>query len=136
MQPESLRDAIAGATCSRLVVQEAWYRGELVEPANLLFLQVDGSRWIRCFIDAGFFGWRAAEAPVQISAAEAAPEFEYPLVDLTARLRAIGSQVRDVTLTERPLSGADLEICFDGGGVLRLRNADDVTRLEFSPPAG
>jgi len=135
-QPESLEDAIVAATCTRLVVQEAWYQGELVEPANLVFLELDASRWIRCFIDAGFFGWREAEAPSKIPSDVADPEFDYPLVDLTERLRKVGTQIADVDLTEHPLSSADLEIRFVGGGIVRLENRNDVSQLRFLPPAG
>ena len=49
--------------CNALLVQEYWYRGELVDEANVLFLRLDGDSWHRFFIDAGIVFWKTVEAP-------------------------------------------------------------------------
>ena len=43
-------------TCLGLVAQECYYQGDLVEPANVVFLQVGPARWFRFYIDCGDFG--------------------------------------------------------------------------------
>ena len=59
---DGFRRAVEGAQCLGLLAQEYRRDGDLVSPANVLFLQVAPGRWLRFFLDAGVFFWREVPA--------------------------------------------------------------------------
>ncbi|MBC8086775.1 MAG: hypothetical protein H7Z40_05885 [Phycisphaerae bacterium] len=52
---EEFRQTVEGQVCLDLVAQECWYRGELVESLNVLYLRFAETGWARLGIDAGDF---------------------------------------------------------------------------------
>ena len=116
---------IAGRVCQSLKVQEYWHRGELVDGANVLFLQLDGGIWHRFFIDAGVVFWRTVEMP------DEKPDdgFDrYPQADLGFRHDLIGKKLERVSTIDLP-GGGEIRIEFEGGATLLLRDVDDQSRL-------
>src|SRR5437870_317540 len=71
---------LVGLPCDELLVQQYWYRGELIEPANVVHLEF-GGRWHRLYFDSGIVFWRPHDrAPEGVPQGE--DEFAYPLIDL------------------------------------------------------
>jgi hypothetical protein len=132
---EEFRRAVEGAECLGLLAEEFYFRGELVTPANAVWVQFAPGRWLFFLIDAGAFVWREAPLPlVEIWDAEAGPELQHRLVSVPLR-GAVGSSVVAAELAVVDEVGARLELRFASGARLALRNdAADETALELSPP--
>jgi hypothetical protein len=107
---ETLPD-VAGELCEALLLQSHYYRGQLVNEANVLFLRLAPSGWHRIFIDAGLVFWQTVDgldSPDQ-------DRHHYTLTDLGAHHGVAGKRVAGVTI-------ADLS----AGGELRLLFTDDI----------
>lgn len=128
---DGFRRAVEGAICLDLMAQEYHWEGELVCPANVLFLQLAPDRWLRFFLDAGVFFWRAVPAAVGITAAEAAPGDSYPLVPITAP-GLVGSRVAAAELQAMPPDGMRLTLRFENGAALSLVDVADGVTLEIT----
>jgi hypothetical protein len=57
------KNHLEGSRCTLFQIQQFWHDGCLSDPANVLFLQVDGNRYLRFFFDAGDFFCRSVEFP-------------------------------------------------------------------------
>ena len=127
---DGFRRAVEGAQCLGLLAQEYRRDGDLVSPANVLFLQVAPGRWLRFFLDAGVFFWR--EVPAAVGITDAAPGDSYPLVPASAP-GLVGSRVKAAELRAVPPDGARLALRFASGAGLALVNETDESRLELEP---
>jgi hypothetical protein len=106
---------VAGEVCETLLLQSYYYRGQLVSPANVLFLRLTASGWHRIFIDGGVVFWQTVDrldSPDQ-------DRHHYTLTDLGARHGLTGRRLVGVGTADVP-----------GGGELWLHFADD-TRVSF-----
>lgn len=129
---DGFRRAVEGAMCLDLLAQEYHRHGELVAPANVLFLRFAPRGWLRFFLDAGVFFWREVPAAEGIAAAEAAPGDSYPLVPIAAP-GLVGSRVAAAELQAMPPDGMRLTLRFESGAALSLVNAADEVTLEITP---
>jgi hypothetical protein len=125
-----------GVTCHGLLAQECHYRGEMVEPVNVLFLRVAPDRWLRMYIDCGSFGHTEVSEVEEIAPEDSDPEFRYPIVDLAVRCPIVGRRIIRAELKELPPDGAELALALDDGSVLTLLNCNDTSVVEYRRAAG
>jgi tetratricopeptide (TPR) repeat protein len=110
---------VAGQTCEALLVQSHYYRGQLVDDANVLFLQLARGRWHRIFIEAGVVFWQTVDgldSPDQ-------DRHHYTLADLGARHGVTGQRLVGVTTADLP-SGGELRLTFTGDIRIGVRHVD------------
>jgi len=115
---------VTGAVCDALLVQAHYYRGQLVNEANVLFLRLAGGPWHRIFIEAGVVFWQTVDAldsPDQ-------DRHHYTLTDLGAVLGLVGQRLVDVGTADVP-SGGELRLLFSGGACVSLRHVDGRSRV-------
>ena len=110
--------------CHALLVQEYWYRGELVNEANVLFLQLNDV-WHRFFIDAGVVFWKTVVAP---NPPPDEAEHSSRLTDIGARHGLMGRRLSAIEAIDLPGGGA-LRLAFEGGPTIILNNQNDASRL-------
>lgn len=126
-EPDEFVRLLEGRECSGIVAQEAWRHGALSDLVNVVFLQLDGTDWLRFFFDAGVFFWRM-RAPEPITGGE--PAWEYRLTDLGARFRVTGQRIARAQFVQPDPDCARLVIELDRGTLI-LDNADDHSRIAF-----
>ena len=110
---------LEGQVCDALLLQAYYYRGALVNDANVLFLRVSGGAWHRIFIEAGVVFWQAVEkldSPDQ-------DRHHYTLTDLAAAHGLAGRRLAGVTSADLP-SGGELRLLFAGAPSVSLRHVD------------
>ena len=115
---------VTGAVCDALLVQAHYYRGQLVNEANVLFLRLAEGPWHRIFIEAGVVFWQTVDAldsPDQ-------DRHHYTLTDLGAIHRLVGRRLVDVTTADVP-SGGELRLLFSGSACVSLRHVDGRSRV-------
>ena len=115
---------VTGAVCDALLVQAHYYRGQLVNEANVLFLRLAGGPWHRIFIEAGVVFWQTVDAldsPDQ-------DRHHYTLTDLGAIHRLVGRRLVDVTTADVP-SGGELRLLFSGDACVSLHHVDGRSRV-------
>jgi hypothetical protein len=114
-------------------VQAFWAGEELVDTANVVFVQTMPTTWVRFYIDAGDLGWTIdpelrAIAPYETDSGS----MRYPITDVGAEWGLVGEKIERVTFEERQPAPADLLILtFSDGRRLALINEADRSRLEF-----
>lgn len=109
-----------------LIRQEYWYKGNLSEHANVIFLQVNDELWHRFFIDAGDLFWKIVSSPDEADTT-ADEEFHYTHVDEMAkrsdlRGRTIEAVVAMDKGTSLELTVSELHVRLSGGVTLVLHN--------------
>jgi len=125
------RRLAVGRRCLALIAQRYEYEGELVEEANVLFLQVGAAQWLRFFFDAGQFFCRVES---KLTLAEFAEEgMKFVPTDLSARHHLVGQRIEQVEFGEFP-DGAELRIAFEHAAILVLRNASDQSTVDITSP--
>ena len=107
---------ISGRTVRRVLAQEYRYAGELGNPVNVLFAELDDEHWVRFFFDAGVFFWSVVQSP---TLPESDEKYQYSLSDL-----GWSGAVENADLVES-FDGARLRVSFTGGRVLELNNSQD-----------
>lgn len=115
---------VSGAVCHALLVQAHYYRGQLVNEANVLFLRLAEGPWHRIFIEAGVVFWQTVDAldsPDQ-------DRHHYTLTDLGAIHGLVGRRLVDVTTAAVP-SGGELRLLFSGDACVSLRHVDGRSRV-------
>jgi hypothetical protein len=115
---------ITGAVCDALLVQAHYYRGQLVNEANVLFLRLAEGPWQRIFIEAGVVFWQTVDAldsPDQ-------DRHHYTLTDLGAVHDLVGQRLVDVGIADVP-SGGELRLRFSGDVCVSLRHVDGRSRV-------
>ena len=116
--------ALVGVPCDELLVQQYWHRRELVEPANVIYLQFDG-QWHRLYIDCGIVFWRTKESP-PAEVPEGKEGFAYPLVDLGQQVGVRGV-VLDRLNAEPIEGGVEVRLAFSNGVKVVFCNIADTT---------
>ena len=115
-------------------MEEFYFRGDLVTPANAVWVEFAPGRWLSFLIDAGAFVWREAPLPPETWDNREGPDLRHRLVPVPLR-GAVGSIVVAAELGVLDEVGARLELRFASGARLALRNdAADETALELLPP--
>ena len=107
---------VTGRTVRRLLAQEYWYAGELSDPVNVLFAELNDERWVRFFFDTGVFFWSVVQSP---TLPESDEKYQYSLSDL-----GWSGIVENADLVES-FDAARLRISFTDGRVLELNNSQD-----------
>lgn len=115
---------LEGTVCQALLCEQYWHGGELVTPANVIWVSA-GAAWHRLTFDLGIVFWR--------SESEAPRDYEMPglkaearLDDLGARLGLAGSRI--LSCSTRPIArGSEVVFTFEGGRTVAFRNVDDMT---------
>jgi DNA-binding SARP family transcriptional activator len=120
---------VAGEQCQALLLQAHYYRGQLVNEANVLFLRL-AAGWHRIFIESGVVFWHTVDAPDTNSAASAADDsnpdgdrHHYTVTDLGAAHGLIGRRLADVTTVDLA-SGGELRLLFAGGACVTFRHVE------------
>lgn len=120
---------LASLRCEGVLCEQYWYRGELDDPANVIYLRFE-SRWHRLTFDNGIVFWRMrSESPAPYLMPEL--EAEVKLDDLGARLGLVG-RVLDSYVGRAIRGGAEIEFRFEGGVDVLFRNVDDRTTIVAS----
>jgi hypothetical protein len=100
---------LVGTTCDELLIQQYWYRGELVDPANVAYLRFAGS-WHRLCFDLDIVFWQPATEPPECCAPDDAG-YGYTLVDIGGQLNLQGI-VLDRLVTEGTEDGVEVNLAF------------------------
>ena len=121
------RDAhpeVTGRVCRALLLQAHYYRGQLVNEANALFLRLAEGPWHRIFIEAGVVFWQmvdSLDSPDQ-------DRHHYTMTDLGAVHGLVGRRLVDVTTADVP-AGGELRLLFSGEVCVSLRHVDGRSRV-------
>ena len=121
------RDAlpsVAGEICEALLLQAHYYRGQLVNEANVLFLRLTGGRWHRIFIEAGVIFWHTVEA---LDSPDG-DRHHYTVTDLGALHALVGRRLVGLTTADVP-AGGELRLRFDGEACVTFRHTDGRSRV-------
>lgn len=121
---------LAGQLVEEFLAAEYWHKGELVDPANVVYLQFGGA-WRRLCFDFGVVFWRPHDrAPESVPPGE--QDFAYPLVDLGRRFGIRGVMLD--RLEALPIEGgADVRLEFRNGVVVAFRCVADTTTYRAEP---
>lgn len=127
---EALPD-VTGERCESILLQAHYYRGQLVNEANVLFLRLAESGWQRIFIEAGVIFWQTVDAldsPDQ-------DRHHYTLTDLGAVHGLVGQRLVEVTTADEP-SGGELRLLFAGAVCVSVRHVDGRSRVVVEKGGG
>ena len=125
LEVDGILPDLAGSVCDELLVQQYWYLGRLVEPANVIYLQVNG-KWHRLFFDCGIVFWRQSQGPTLAAPATEEEEFAYLLIDLGRQLCLRGLLLANMGAT--PIEGgSQVQVAFANGVTVAFRNVNDNT---------
>jgi hypothetical protein len=116
--------ALAGQRCDALLVQQYWHKGELYEPANVIYMQFAGN-WHRLFFDRGIIFWRTCESRPERNA-DIQDEFSYPLIDLGTQLGLTGVMLERCE-AESIQRGSQVRMTFSNGVRVVFEDVDDTT---------
>ena len=115
---------VTGQVCHALLVQAHYYRGQLVNEANVLFLRLAAGPWHRIFIEAGVVFWQrvdSLDSPDQ-------DRHHYTMTDLGAIHGLVGRRLVDVTTADVP-AGGELRLLFSGDVCVSLHHVDGRSRV-------
>ena len=121
------RDAppeVTGQVCHALLLLAHYYRGQLVNEANVLFLRLAEGPWHRIFIEAGVVFWQmvdSLDSPDQ-------DRHHYTLTDLGAVHGLVGQRLVKVTTADVP-AGGELRLLFSGDVCVSVRHVDGRSRV-------
>jgi len=115
---------LAGLRCDAILCVEYWHGGQLVEPANTVYLCFGGV-WHRLYFDYGIIFWRPDErGPGSYEAPEL--DSSYPVVDVAAERNLLGLRLSRYEMV--PIDGGSrVTFAFEGGHRLAFSSIDDVT---------
>jgi hypothetical protein len=117
---------LAGAICEELLCQQYWYRGEMKDGVNVLFLRFNGV-WHRLYFEPGIIFWRICTAPPQSTEA-ADIDAKYPIVDLGTDL-AVRGETLDHYDMKKIKGGSELQFVFTNGHIILIKNVNDRTSV-------
>jgi hypothetical protein len=112
-------------TCIGFLVQEYFYLDELQSDANVIFLSLGSGHTLRFLFDAGVFFWKEASA----AAAQGDALYQYRLVEPKFADRVRGRRIIGVNFSVPSEFARELEIAFDGGIRVSLRDEKDRSSL-------
>ncbi|MBN3494071.1 hypothetical protein [Vibrio neptunius] len=107
-----------------LLCAEMWFEGTLEEPANVIYLKVNGN-WFRHYFDYGIVFWRSQDkAPESYEMQELDSYFK--LVDLANNFGFKGLKIKrfDAYTIE---GGSESVFTFDNSSSIVFSNINDVT---------
>ena len=117
--------AVAGRTCTALLVLAYYYRGQPVPDDTVLVLHLDDAAWHRIFIDAGVVFWQV------MAALDSGGEYDrhhYALTDLGTAHGLIGKRLADVRTVDLQ-GGGEVQLVFEGAATVILRNVDGASTV-------
>jgi hypothetical protein len=121
---EALPD-VAGARCEALLLQAHYYRGQLVNEANVLFLRLaGGGGWHRIFIEADVVFWHTVDA---LDSPDG-DRHHYTVTDLGAAHGLVSKRLVGLTIADAP-SGGELRLHFAGDARVSFRHVDGRSRV-------
>lgn len=132
--PPGITAVLEGKTCLALLVQAMWLGDELIEPANVVFVQTAPTTWVQFYVDAGVLGWTVepelrAIAPYELGSGES---MRYPITDVGTQWGLVAHRIERVTFEERqPAPAGLLILTFSDGRRAALINEGDSSRLEL-----
>ena len=112
--------------CDELLCEQYWHKGQLEEPANVIYLRC-GDEWHRLCIDYGTIFWRTQK--------ERPTPYLMPVWQGESRLDDLGVRIGIanhviVSFEQAAIEGgAEVVLQFDNGQVLTLRNINDHTTI-------
>ena len=116
---------LAGQECEALLLQAHYYRGQLVNEANVLFLRLTGSAlWHRIFIEAGVLFWHTVDA---LDSPDG-DRHHYTVTDLGADHGLVGARLLGLTTADIP-AGGELRLHFAGGTRVRMSHVEGRSRV-------
>lgn len=121
------RDAlpdVSGEVCEGLLLQAHYYRGQLVNEANVLFLKLGRGGWHRIFIEAGVVFWHTVDA---LDSPDG-DRHHYTVTDLGAAHRLVGRRLRGLTTADVP-GGGELRVHFTDDARVSLRHVEGRSRV-------
>jgi hypothetical protein len=122
--------SLGGQPCEELLVSEYWHKGELVEPANVVYLRFGGA-WHWLYFDSGIVFWRSHDrAPESVPPGE--EDYAYPLVDLGRRFDIRGV-ILDRLEAAQIEGGSDVRFEFHSGVVVVFSCVSDTTTYRAEP---
>jgi hypothetical protein len=124
---------VAGEICEALLQQAYYYRGQLVNDANALFLRLEGrGAWHRIFIEAGVVFCHTVDA---LDSPDA-DRHHYTVTDLGAAHGLVGRRLIGLTTADLP-EGGELRLLFAGDVRVSLCHVDGISRVVVeAPPPG
>jgi tetratricopeptide (TPR) repeat protein len=122
--PDALPN-VAGEVCEALLQQAHYYRGQLVNDANVLFLRLEGNpAWHRIFIEAGVIFWHT----VDTLDSPDADRHHYTVTDLGTAHGLAGRRLIGLTTADVP-AGGELRLLFAGDAGVSFRHVDGMSRV-------
>jgi hypothetical protein len=120
---------LQGSVCQEIICQQYWYKGELVEPANVVYLKFS-EKWHRLSIDCGVIIWRKHEGPPTTIPMQKGL-YSYLLEDLAGKYGCKGQTL--LSLDSRSFKGgAEVSFVFLDRRKMTFRNVKDCTSCYFS----
>ena len=118
---------LAGKACEAVLLQQYWYAGALVDPANVIHLK-SGGEWYRLYFDYGIVFGRISEQPPE-PWLDADQQWDNPLCDLGVTAGIVGTQLDHYSM-ELVQGGSAVELCFKDGRCVVFKNIDDHTTYD------
>jgi hypothetical protein len=125
---EAFKIHLIGQACERLLCQQYYFDGELLDEANVLFLGLASGAWVRFFYDSGKFFWRDEAIPSLPSITHPTDQYHYPITELTESFGITACKITQVAF-RKIANGWQLRIWFRNGARLELENGDDRSRV-------
>jgi hypothetical protein len=122
-----MRFDIAGHKCEAFLCRQYWYKGQLLDEANVLFLKTDSNLWHRICFDCGVLFWKEEK---EASSMPSQGPYEYPLVNLASKYKLGDRLIEKVWQSLTPMHG-ELGLSCEGGTQVILRNTNDRSTLEI-----
>jgi tetratricopeptide (TPR) repeat protein len=117
--------SVAGEVCEALLQQAHYYRGQLVNEANVLFLRLAGrAGWHRIFIEAGVVFWHTVEA---LDSPDA-DRHHFTVTDLGVVHGLVGRRLVGLTTADVP-GGGELRLLFAGDAWVGFRHGAGSSRV-------
>ena len=111
-----------------MIVQEFWYEGVLEEPANVVYLNING-HWFRLYFDYGIVFWRQDNEGLEDELASRGNDTGYPLIDLAENLCLKGTKIMQCIGKVIP-GGSEVEFQFSDKPPIIFQCINDVTSIK------
>lgn len=113
-------------SCEELFCQEYWFKGEIIDAANIIFLKFVG-KWYRLYFDCGIVFWRDETNALKSYYAEETHS-QHLVLNLGLKYELLGKRLSAIEL--RPvLGGSEVTLYFECGAFVTFKNINDVTTI-------
>jgi hypothetical protein len=116
--------SLEGKVVLELLCTEMWRQGQLLEPANVIYLKVDDT-WYRHYFDWGIIFWRPEQDPPKEYAMEEL-DLYVKVTDLAGKFNFSGLVIESVEPTLLP-NGSETKFVFSNGSFIVFSSINDVT---------